>query len=299
MKVLAARIKDKQPRERRGQGSRHAAQEPDRHRRPQRPHPHLQLPAGPRDRPPHQPDALQARHDHGRRSGRPAGGAAGGTGGAAAGRTRRARGMTRPPTPGALRAAAAAAGVDRLDAQLLLAEVLGAVAHLAVRPRRRHRAARAPAARFQDWATRRAAGEPFAYLVGRKEFHGPAARRVPAVLVPRPDTETLVAWALELPPRDARPRRVAGPGHRQRRHRAGAQAQRGRRSHHGHRRQPGRPRRGPRQRHPPRARRRVPGRPVVDPRWPGAASTSSPATRPTSPATTTTWRPSPTSPASR
>ena len=45
------------------------AQEPDRQRRPQRPHPNLQLPAGPPDRPPHQPDAVQAAGDHGRRSG--------------------------------------------------------------------------------------------------------------------------------------------------------------------------------------------------------------------------------------
>ena len=50
----------------RRQGGRHA-QEPDRQRRPQRPHPHLQLPAGPADRPPHQPDAVQAAADHGRR----------------------------------------------------------------------------------------------------------------------------------------------------------------------------------------------------------------------------------------
>jgi protein subunit release factor B len=43
----------------RRQGSR-PAQGPGRQRRPQRPHPHLQLPARPPDRPPHQPDALQA-----------------------------------------------------------------------------------------------------------------------------------------------------------------------------------------------------------------------------------------------
>ena len=41
-----------------------------RQRRPQRAHPHLQLPAGPRHRPPDQPDAVQDRRDHGRRHGR-------------------------------------------------------------------------------------------------------------------------------------------------------------------------------------------------------------------------------------
>jgi peptide chain release factor 1 len=54
MKVLAARIKDVQLREQH-EGSGHP-QEPDRLGRPQRTHPHLQLPARPHDRPPHQPD---------------------------------------------------------------------------------------------------------------------------------------------------------------------------------------------------------------------------------------------------
>jgi len=92
--------------------------------------------------------------------------------------------------------AAAAAGVDRLDAQLLLAEVLGQSRTWLFA----HGDDTVPAealTRFQEWAARRAAGEPFAYLVGRKEFHGLLLDVSPAVLVPRPDTETLVAWALE------------------------------------------------------------------------------------------------------
>ncbi|ABA47905.1 hypothetical protein BURPS1710b_3602 [Burkholderia pseudomallei 1710b] len=44
------------------------AQEPDRLGRPLRADPHVQLPAGPDDRSPDQPDAVQARTDHGRRS---------------------------------------------------------------------------------------------------------------------------------------------------------------------------------------------------------------------------------------
>jgi len=47
-------------------------------------------------------------------------------------------------------------------------------------------------------ARRRAAGEPFAYLVGEREFHGLTLAVGPGVLVPRPDTETLVDWALCL-----------------------------------------------------------------------------------------------------
>lgn len=92
--------------------------------------------------------------------------------------------------------AAVARGVERLDAQLLLAEVLGQprtwlFAHGDDPLTADHQA------RFDTWATRRAAGEPFAYLVGRKEFRGLTLQVSPAVLVPRPDTETLVEWALE------------------------------------------------------------------------------------------------------
>jgi release factor glutamine methyltransferase len=45
---------------------------------------------------------------------------------------------------------------------------------------------------------RRAAGEPVAYLTGWRGFHGLELKVSPAVLDPRPDTETLVDWALEL-----------------------------------------------------------------------------------------------------
>ena len=52
--------------------------------------------------------------------------------------------------------------------------------------------------RFAADCARRAAGEPLAYLLGEREFHGLMLQVGPAVLVPRPDTETLVDWALEL-----------------------------------------------------------------------------------------------------
>jgi release factor glutamine methyltransferase len=94
-------------------------------------------------------------------------------------------------------AQARALGIDRLDAQLLLARRLG-----------RDRAwllAHGDAALSADdqaalaaWFARRAAGEPLAYLLGAREFHGLVLEVGPAVLVPRPDTETLVDWALEL-----------------------------------------------------------------------------------------------------
>jgi release factor glutamine methyltransferase len=47
-------------------------------------------------------------------------------------------------------------------------------------------------------AERRAAGEPLAYLAGRREFWSLEFEVGPAVLVPRPETEMLVARALEL-----------------------------------------------------------------------------------------------------
>ena len=93
--------------------------------------------------------------------------------------------------------AASAAGLDRLDAQLLLAHRLG-------RPRTwllAHDDAPLDAqtsAAFGADCARRADGVPLAYLTGRKEFHGLEFEVTPAVLVPRPETELLVDWALEL-----------------------------------------------------------------------------------------------------
>ena len=57
-------------------------------------------------------------------------------------------------------------------------------------------------ARFDDLWKRRLAGEPVAYLVGRKEFFGLSFRVDRRVLVPRPDTETLVETILEDWPED-------------------------------------------------------------------------------------------------
>ena len=106
--------------------------------------------------------------------------------------------MTGPlRTVGAALAQARALGLDRIDAQLLLGH------HL-----QRDRAwlighdgdplDAATATAFGADCQRRAAGEPLAYLVGEREFHGLRLQVTPDVLVPRPDTETLVDWALAL-----------------------------------------------------------------------------------------------------
>jgi len=99
----------------------------------------------------------------------------------------------------ALLAAAATLGLDRLDSQLLLLHALGRGSNerawlLA------HDTDAAPGPSVQAFlklCERRRAGEPVAYLVGEKEFHGLGLRVDPRVLVPRPDTETLVDWAIE------------------------------------------------------------------------------------------------------
>jgi release factor glutamine methyltransferase len=103
---------------------------------------------------------------------------------------------------------AASLGVDRLDAQLLLLAALGRSEHdrawlLA------HDTDALPIdarAAYQRHLARRLAGEPVAYLLGTKEFHGLGLAVDARVLVPRPDTETLVDWALQCLARRAAPR---------------------------------------------------------------------------------------------
>jgi release factor glutamine methyltransferase len=88
-------------------------------------------------------------------------------------------------------------GVDRLDAQLLLGRLLQQprawlIAH------DDHALEPALAQDFMAQLAERARGVPLAYLLGEREFHGLMLRVTPDVLVPRPDTEVLVDWALEL-----------------------------------------------------------------------------------------------------
>lgn len=117
--------------------------------------------------------------------------------------------MTTASTPSTVAqalAAAVALGVDRLDAQLLLLHALGRPPH----ERAWLLAHDTDAVSEPAWTalaqqlSRRLKGEPVAYLLGEKEFHGLALQVDARVLVPRPDTETLVDWALEcLDGRDA------------------------------------------------------------------------------------------------
>ena len=101
-------------------------------------------------------------------------------------------------------ASAQARGLDRLDAQLLLLHALDtepAQPSLARAWLLAHGDDALPETsleRFQALVQRRLEGVPLAYITGHKEFYGLDLQVDTRVLVPRPDTETLVAWALEL-----------------------------------------------------------------------------------------------------
>ncbi|MFH0847021.1 MAG: peptide chain release factor N(5)-glutamine methyltransferase [Chloroflexota bacterium] len=58
-------------------------------------------------------------------------------------------------------------------------------------------------AEFSELIERRFQGEPVAYITGHKEFYGLDFQVSPAVLIPRPETETLVDKALELSGNDS------------------------------------------------------------------------------------------------
>ena len=66
-------------------------------------------------------------------------------------------------------------------------------------------------AEFEALLKRRLAGEPIAYIIGKREFYGLEFKVTPATLIPRPDTETLVDAALEKIPQE-KPCRVLDLG---------------------------------------------------------------------------------------
>ncbi len=80
----------------------------------------------------------------------------------------------------------------RLDAELLMAQALGVSREELLL---RHLAAEEPLS-FQPLLARREAGEPVAYITGRRAFWTIELEVGPGVLVPRPDSETLIEAAL-------------------------------------------------------------------------------------------------------
>jgi release factor glutamine methyltransferase len=57
-------------------------------------------------------------------------------------------------------------------------------------------------AAFEALVQRRLQGEPIAYLLGRRDFHDLTLTTGPGALIPRPETELLVDWALAALPAD-------------------------------------------------------------------------------------------------
>jgi release factor glutamine methyltransferase len=84
----------------------------------------------------------------------------------------------------------------RLEAQILLAHALGCE-RIQLYTRFDEPAADPARTSFRELVRRRVEGCPVAYLVGRKEFYKLSFEVTPAVLIPRPATETLVVAALE------------------------------------------------------------------------------------------------------
>lgn len=92
-------------------------------------------------------------------------------------------------------------GLPALEARLLLEHASGiSRARQATWPEAE--VALAAAKAFQALSQRRLAGEPVAYLIGRREFFSLEFEVSPAVLIPRPETELLVELALERLPLD-------------------------------------------------------------------------------------------------
>ena len=112
----------------------------------------------------------------------------------------------------AARELAPVSDTPRLDADLLLAHALGI---------ERDRLLLSPPvgplpAAFTDYVARRKAGEPVAYITGRRAFLNIELEVGPGALIPRPDSETLIAAAIEHFDRSYGPKRIldlgTGPG---------------------------------------------------------------------------------------
>ncbi len=87
----------------------------------------------------------------------------------------------------------------RLDRRLLLQFVLKrSHAWLASHPE--YALQPAELTQFRQLLSLREQGHPMAYLLGFREFHGLELAVSPAVLIPRPETEGLVDWSMELLP---------------------------------------------------------------------------------------------------
>lgn len=106
----------------------------------------------------------------------------------------------------------ATSDTPRLDAELLMAHALGIERDALLLSKQD---APLPAV-FAGFVERRRAGEPVAYITGKRAFWNIELEVGPGVLVPRPDSETLIAAAIEHFAGAAGPKRIldlgTGPG---------------------------------------------------------------------------------------
>ena len=95
--------------------------------------------------------------------------------------------------------ALSAAGIDnvRFEARLLLARAAGLSVEQLV-ARGGETAPLSVVGSLRALTARRVRREPMAYILGEREFWGLAFKVSPAVLVPRPDSETVIEAALSL-----------------------------------------------------------------------------------------------------
>ncbi len=106
-----------------------------------------------------------------------------------------------------------AAGIDnvRFEARLLLSRAAGLSIEQLI-ARGPDPAPAAVTATLRDLTARRVRREPMAYILGEREFWGLPFIVSPAVLVPRPDSETVIETVLDLFPDRSRPLRIADLG---------------------------------------------------------------------------------------
>jgi release factor glutamine methyltransferase len=112
----------------------------------------------------------------------------------------------------AARQLASVSDTPRLDAELLMAHSLGIERDALLL----HPPQGAAPVIFGEFLTRRLTGEPVAYITGRRAFWNIELEVGPGVLVPRPDSETLIAAALDHFASTEGPQRIldlgTGPG---------------------------------------------------------------------------------------
>jgi release factor glutamine methyltransferase len=93
--------------------------------------------------------------------------------------------------------------LDALENRILLCHATG-LSRVQLITRADHGLSADEAGRLAELVRRRLAGEPIAYIVGKREFFGLDFAVSEAVLIPRPDTELIVELAIERLPQQGR-----------------------------------------------------------------------------------------------